>query len=210
MTKKTTKKSTKKAPDSRGEAMRKRIVSAAIDAFAEKGFEAASTRDIAKRAGTDQGLLTYHFPNKDKLWRAAADQLFGEQAKLFEPLITSLEFEDPRERARAGIRVYVRSMAAHPEIFRFMVDEGNQSNARMRWLVDTHLKPRYEFMKLHGVVRATGIDESLAPHAFYAMAGAGSLIFAVAPKCRRLSGLDPRKREAIEVHADFVANLMVP
>ena len=204
------KKRARKAPDPRGEATRERIVSAAVAAFAEKGFEAASTRDIAERAGTDQGLLTYHFPSKDKLWRAAADQLFGEQAKLFEPISTSLEFESPGERARAAVREFVHFAAAHPEIFRFMVDAGNQSNARMRWLVDTHLKPRFEFMKTHGVVRATGIDESLAPHAFYALAGAGSLIFAVAPKCRRLSGLDPRKREAIEAHADFIANLMVP
>ncbi len=210
MSKKSTQKNTKKAPDSRGEATRERIISAAIAAFAEKGFEAASTRDIAERAGEDQGLLTYHFPSKDKLWRAAADRLFGDQAKLFEPLITSLEFDDPKDRARAAIREYVRFAAAHPETFRFMVDEGNQSNARMRWLVDTHLKPRFEFMKTHGVVGATGMDESLAPHAFYALAGAGSLIFAVAPKCRRLSGLDPRKREAIEAHADFIANLMVP
>ncbi len=205
-----TKKNTKKAPDSRGEATRERIISAAVTAFAEKGFEAASTRDIAERAGEDQGLLTYHFPSTDKLWRAAADRLFGDQAKLFEPLITSLEFDDPKERARAAIREYVRFAAAHPETFRFMVDEGNQSNARMRWLVDTHLKPRFEFMKTHGVVGATGMDESLAPHAFYALAGAGSLIFAVAPKCRRLSGLDPRKREAVETHAEFIANLMVP
>jgi len=205
-----TKKNTKKAPDSRGEATRERIISAAVTAFAEKGFEAASTRDIAERAGEDQGLLTYHFPSKDKLWRAAADRLFGEQAEVCEPLITSLEFEEPRDRARAAIREYVRFAAAHPETFRFMVDEGNQSNARMRWLVDTHLKPRFEFMKTHGVIGATGMDESLTPHAFYALAGAGSLIFAVAPKCRRLSGLDPRKREAIEAHADFIANLMVP
>ena len=40
----------------RGEA-RGRIVSAAVEAFAEKGFEAASTRDVAQRARTDQGLL---------------------------------------------------------------------------------------------------------------------------------------------------------
>ena len=204
------KKSTKKAPYSRGEVTRERIVSAAVSAFAEKGFEAASTRDIAERAGTDQGLLTYHFPSKDKLWRAAADSIFGQLAKKFELIITSLEFEDPRELARAAIREYVRFAAAHPEIFRFMVDEGNQSNARMRWLVDTHLKPRFEFMKTHGVVGVTGMDGSLAPHAFYALAGAGSLIFAVAPKCRRLSGLDPLKREAVEAHADFIANLMVP
>ena len=200
----------KKAPDSRGEATRERIVSAAIAAFAEKGFEAASTRDIAERAGTDQGLVTYHFSSKDKLWRAAADRIFGDLAKQFEPIISSLEFSDPRERAREAVREYVRYVAKHPELFRFMVDEGNQSNARMRWLVDTHMKPRFEFMKTNGVVGATGMKESLAPHAFYALAGAASLIFAVGPKCRRLSGLDPRKREAIEAHAEFIANLMVP
>jgi len=199
-----------KAPDRRGEATRERIVTAAIGAFAEKGFEAASTRDIAERAGTDQGLLTYHFPSKDLLWRAAADRLFGEFAKRLEPVITSLEFADPRERTRAAIREYVHFSAANPEIFRFMVDEGNRSNARMRWLVDTHLKPRFEFMKTLGVVRANDMDESLAPHAFYALAGAASLIFAVGPECRRLSRLDPRKREAIEAHADFIAQLMVP
>ena len=118
--------------------------------------------------------------------------------------------QEPGKKLTPTIREFVRFTAAHPEIFRFMVDEGNRSSARMRWLVDTHVKPRFEFMKAHGVVRATGIDESLAPHAFYALAGAGSLIFAVAPKCRRLSGLDPRKRAAVEAHADFVANLMVP
>lgn len=199
-----------RAPDARGEATRERIVAAAVIAFAEKGFDAASTRDIAERAGTDQGLLTYHFPSKDALWRAAADRIFGELTKRFDPLITSLEFDDPKERARAAIREYVRFSASHPELFRFMFDAGNRTNPRIRWLVDTHVKPRFEFMKAHGVVPATGIDTSLAPHAFFALAGAGSLIFAAAPTCRRLSGVDPRKREAVEAHAEFVARMMVP
>jgi hypothetical protein len=42
------------------------------------------------------------------------------------------------------------------------------------------------------------------------MAGAASLIFAVAPECRRLTGLDPETEQAIEAHADFVARLLVP
>jgi hypothetical protein len=42
------------------------------------------------------------------------------------------------------------------------------------------------------------------------MAGAASLIFAVAPECRRLTGLDPETEAAIESHADFVARLLVP
>ena len=42
------------------------------------------------------------------------------------------------------------------------------------------------------------------------MAGAGSLIFAVAPECRRLMGLDPQVKDAIETHAEFVARLLIP
>jgi len=201
--------SARKTRAPRGEA-RERIVVAAVDAFAEKGFEAASTRDIASRAGTDQGLVTYHFPSKDDLWRAAADRLFGILGARLDARVATLEQADPRERSRGAIREYVRWVAENPEFFRFLVDEGNLSNARTRWLVDTHIKPRFDFMKEIGLARAAGIDEDAIPHAFFALAGAAGLIFAVASNCRRLTGLDPRKREAIEAHADFVANQVVP
>ncbi len=201
---------TTSATSSRGAATRSRIVAAAVKAFAEKGFEAASTRDIAELAGTDQGLLTYHFRSKDELWRAAADRIFGIFTKRLEARLASLEAEEPRERAREAIREYVRFAAAHPEFFRFIVDEGNRSNGRMRWLADTHIKPRFQFMKERGVAHVTGIDDALVPHAFYALAGAAALIFAIAPNCRRVTGLDPRKRGAVEAHADYVAQPMVP
>ena len=47
-------------------------------------------------------------------------------------------------------------------------------------------------------------------YAFYALAGAASLMFAVAPECRRLTGLNPARQQAIETHAEFVARLFVP
>jgi len=192
------------------EATRERIVEAALDAFAERGFRGASTRDIAQRAGTNQGLITYHFRSKDELWQAAADRIFGMLAKRMTEQLSALPSEDPRERAREAIRIYVRFAAAHPELFRLMVDEGKNSERRMKWLVDTHLKPRYEqFMRPRGI-RIARFDEASLPHAYYVMAGAGSLMFAVAPECRRLTGLDPETATAIEAHAEFVARLLVP
>ena len=65
-------------------------------------------------------------------------------------------------------------------------------------------------MQQLGLLRAIGADEDKLPHALFAMLGAGSLIFAVPDNCRRLTGLDPRKPEAIEAHADFVADLLIP
>jgi AcrR family transcriptional regulator len=201
----------RRKPAPHAEVTRTRIVEAAVKAFADKGFEAASTREIAQAAGVEQGLLTYHFPTKDVLWRAAADQVFGVLRGNMMERLAGLEGTSPGERAREGIRTYVRTMASHPEFFRFIVDQGNRSDARQRWLVDTHIKPAFEGAKRAGVFRALGAGrKEQLPHALFAMVGAGSLIFAVPNNCRRLTGVDPRKPEAIEAHADFVANLLFP
>jgi AcrR family transcriptional regulator len=192
------------------EATRERIVGAALEAFAERGFRGASTRDIAQRAGANQGLITYHFHSKDALWRAAADRIFGWLRESLGTQLEGLDSGEPRERRREAIRAYVRFAAAHPEFFRLMVDEGKNSDERMAWLVDTHMKPFYDVFVAGGSPGAPGRDPTMAAHAYYVMAGAGSLIFAVAPECRRLTGLDPETPEAVEAHADFVARLLVP
>ena len=189
---------------------RERIVEAALEAFAAKGFRGASTREIARRAGTNQGLITYHFRTKDALWRAAADRIFGMLAASLAEGLAGAPSADPRERAREEIRVYVRFTAAHPELFRLMVDEGKNSEARMRWLVDTHLRRRYEGFRRAWSPSAAGLDALHLPHAYYVMAGAASLVFAVAPECRRLTGLAPTTPAAVETHADLVARLLVP
>jgi AcrR family transcriptional regulator len=46
---------------------RERILAAALDVFAEKGYEAASISDVTERAGVSRGLVTYYFPGKTKL-----------------------------------------------------------------------------------------------------------------------------------------------
>ncbi len=96
--------------------------------------------------------------------------------------------------------------AAHPELFHFMVDAGRHADDRMHWLVDTHIRPWFA-----GIVHIAGADpRTIGPHVHYALVGAASLIFAVAPECKVLSGVDPRPRAAVARHADFVASLFVP
>ncbi len=181
-------------------------MAAAIDAFAEKGFRGASTREIARRAGTNQGLITYHFRSKEALWRAAVDTIF---ARLESDWSAPVSGVDSREAAREAIRSWVRFAAAHPELLRFMVNEGRESGERMRWLVETHIKPRYMDLASRSNAIAE-LPEALLPHFFYALVGAGSLIFSVAPECRQLTGLDPTTSEAVETHAEFLAHLILP
>ncbi len=81
-------------PSSRmtGEERRERILEAALDVFAEKGFHGARSREIARRAGISETLVFRHFANKEQLFNAAWEHLFGSHAvtdDLGEELATS-------------------------------------------------------------------------------------------------------------------------
>src|SRR6185312_1309491 len=57
----------------RGDETRERIIDAAVKLFGERGFAAASTRDIATAAGVNAPALQYYFENKEGLYQACAE-----------------------------------------------------------------------------------------------------------------------------------------
>ena len=194
----------------RREKTRQRIVDVAVGVFAAKGFRAASTREIAARARVSQGLIAYHFGSKGELWKAAIGRIFDDLRAGLRTALESNAAADPAARVRGVIGHYVRFVAAHPELFRVMVEEGKRSDARMRWLVDTHLKPVYEgFASLLAEIGPAG-SQAHPAHVYYSLAGAASLMFAVAPECYRLTGLDPKGPAVIEAHAEMLVRFRVP
>jgi TetR/AcrR family transcriptional regulator, regulator of cefoperazone and chloramphenicol sensitivity len=59
----------------RGEETRARIVTVALKMFGERGFEAASTRDIATGAGVNAPALQYYFDNKEGVFVACVEHI---------------------------------------------------------------------------------------------------------------------------------------
>jgi len=57
-----------------GEERRARIVAAALDVFAERGYKGASLAQIADRVGITQQAVLYHFRSKDQLLVAALEE----------------------------------------------------------------------------------------------------------------------------------------
>ncbi len=58
-----------------GEATRQRLYEAAIGLIGVRGYEAATLRDVATRAGASPGLLYRYFPNKRAVVLALYDEL---------------------------------------------------------------------------------------------------------------------------------------
>jgi len=190
------------------EATRNKILDAALEAFSELGYHGASTRDIAARAGVRQSLLTYHFSNKEEIWKEAVG---GHMSALRQSLLQRhLPHALSPELLRELVRDYVRHLAANPQLFRIMVDVGKEPSERLQWLVTTHLEP--VFLGFVKEARAIGMfPKGVHPaHVLFMMIGASSMIFAVANTCKGMTGLDPTTPEAIETHAELVARTLVP
>lgn len=83
-----------------------RLVFAAAEVFAERGFEAATVQQIAERAGVSAGLLYRYFPGKADLARAIVASFHEEEALA----LASLERDnlDPE----AGIVAYIEGWVA--------------------------------------------------------------------------------------------------
>ncbi len=191
---------------------RERILEVALRAFAELGFDGASTRSIASRAGINQGLIPYYFGTKDALWREAVTRAFTRLNDALSGAVQDAGAAGSRERLAVLIRHYLRFVAAHPEFVMLMNEEGKRDSERMRWLVDTHVRSVMDVMtSLYEA--AAGDDERAVrlgtPHFQYLFVGATSAIFHQAPECRRLFGVDPMDPKVVDAHADAIVLLFL-
>lgn len=59
----------------RGEKARRRLIEAGIEVFGLYGYEAASTRTIAEKAGANLAAIPYYFGNKEGLYQAVAEYI---------------------------------------------------------------------------------------------------------------------------------------
>src|SRR3954469_16424159 len=92
---------------------RQALLAAALDLFSERGFDGASTRLIAERAGVAQPLLSYHFAGKQELWQAAVDDLFERlRRSTADWLHTVGDDADDAGVARSMVRHFVEFSAA--------------------------------------------------------------------------------------------------
>ena len=133
-----------------------RIIGAALEQFGRAGFDAASTREIAKASGTAMSSITYHFGGKQGLYLACADHIAVVISGVHAPLMEAMKANPPRtvEAARAGALALLENFA------RFML--APESETYCQFIVREQQHPTEAFERIYEKVMAPVLETATA------------------------------------------------
>jgi AcrR family transcriptional regulator len=91
--------------------VQQRLLDVAVEAFGRHGLEGASTRNIAKAAGTAMSSITYHYGGKEGLYLAAASHVAEQMmevipVRLRDEIVAGQDARRAREVVREGMRIF--------------------------------------------------------------------------------------------------------
>jgi AcrR family transcriptional regulator len=109
------------------QANRARIVKAAIDEFASRGFKGASMDAVAARTHTTRAMINYYFGGKEKLYLAVLEQVYSEIRQAEGDL--DLEHLSPVGAIRRIVEFTFDYYVSHQYFVRIVVAE-NQAKGR--------------------------------------------------------------------------------
>src|SRR5262245_61657425 len=110
----------------RGYRSRLRVLEAALEVFAERGYEATTFKHIAAKAGLAVGLTCRYFPVKEMLALALYDRL----AEQFEAWVTELPEGSLAVRFEAAMRAKLALIEPHRRVLGSLVARALDPEAR--------------------------------------------------------------------------------
>ncbi len=136
--------------NNRGALVRKAMLNAAAELFAERGFAGTNLRDLADVLGISRPGLYYHFPNKEKILEALIEEVTLSMADELAAIAAQVD-RDPEDALRVMVRSATSWVLENPVMFRVL----DRSEADL----PPDLRERHELTKRTVLANFTGIIE---------------------------------------------------
>lgn len=126
---------------------REAILSAALDEFAERGFEAARLDDVAKRAGIAKGTIYLYFRDKETLFQELLREMLT-------PIIGGFETLGQADIPAKQLAEHMRDVFVHDvfetrrkDVIRLMIAEGRRFPKLAEFYYREILSPIFETLR---------------------------------------------------------------
>jgi TetR/AcrR family transcriptional regulator len=196
----------------RPEQSRAAILQAAVREFADHGVAGARTDAIARAAKVNKALLYYYFKDKEALYGAVLDHVFGGLiAHVGEVLSRDLP---PQEKILAYAGAHFDYVASHPLYPRIVQGEmmgiGRGRANHLERIVKQYFRPLFgRVSEVLKTGQATGEFRPVDPlHFVPSMIAVIVFYFTSAPVMRLMTGKDPMSPERVAARRAAVLDLI--
>lgn len=183
-----------------------RILNAAEDLFAEKGYSATSLGDVADRVGIRSPSLYNHFKNKEALYEAVLERLL---AVFSAPLAELDSGPVTNERVFSWLETIVRQHHANPNLARLLQHAALSGGPHTNELIERLFRPMFRSdAKIEGEGITLFQNTGLQPWAVMAFNNLVMSYVTMAPMYRDLLGQDPFGEAALENQLNLIKMLL--
>ncbi|MEP1142652.1 MAG: TetR/AcrR family transcriptional regulator [Henriciella sp.] len=193
-----------------GADLKQALLKAAIDQFAERGFDGVSLSQIASKIDADVGLTRYYFGSKAALWNAAMENL---SERFAEDLMAANTFEDgsKTDALKALIKAFIVASAKWPQVSRIIVFDGDKSDARGAFITNQLVGPFYQLLtELIEGAKAEGTVANVSSRTiFFMITHGGSFPMALPELTNAFPGDDISSTAGLTAHAEAITKLIL-
>ncbi len=183
-----------------------RILDAAEDLFAEKGYSATSLGDVADRVGIRSPSLYNHFRNKEALYQAVLERLLDEFSM---PMAELARGPVTNQQVFHWLEAIVRQHHANPNLARLLQHAALSGGPHTNELIDRLFRPMFQSDTESGGRQKSVFEQTdLQPWAVMAFNNLVMSYVTMAPMYRDLLGQDPFSEEALENQLKLVKTLL--
>ncbi len=186
-----------------GKTTAERILDAAEQVFAERGFDGASLGDVADRVGIRGPSLYNHFRNKRELYAAVLGRLLDPFFELLEEL---LERPPSEARGDAAIECMLHHHVAHPNLARLIQHAALAGGDQLELLLKRWYHPFFQRIP-ELIPEAEQQDQEGAGQLAAMLIGFNNMILGyvtLAPLHEQLFGRDLLSEEAVKDYIRFL------
>ena len=183
-----------------------KILDAAEDLFAEKGYDATSLGDVADTVGIRSPSLYNHFRNKEALYTAVVERLI---ARFAFPLLEMLNEEVTHKSVLKWLVKLVNLHHDNPNFARLMQHAALSGGPQQaKELIERMLKPIFERRGEEAEKKLFGLaNPDLQPFAVIALNNIVMSYITMAPFYKDMLGMDPFCEEAKALQIEMIVKL---
>ena len=172
-----------------------RILEAADELFSERGFDAVSANEVARRAGVNKALIFYYFGSKEGLFERVIGPYYEAHREALEQAFDGSG--EVSERMHRTIDAYLDFIDRHRRYARLVQGQIAASTGERLAPVRRSLEPLFAWTQEALAEVAPAEGHRAARHLYVTFSGAVINYFTYAPVLEKVWGGDPLSVEAV-------------